>query len=43
MKEEYRKPRIDILELMTESVLCDSLIKDGATIGGVTKDDDYEW
>ena len=43
MKEEYQKPQIDIWELMTENALCASIVKDGATIGGVTKDEDYEW
>ena len=43
MKVEYKKPRINILEIQAENALCASVVTDGATIGGVTQDEEYEW
>ena len=43
MKEEYMTPQIQFWELAAECLLCGSVVKDGAEIGGLEKDDDFEW
>ena len=36
-------PQIQFWELIAEGLLCGSIVKDGAEIGGLEKDDDFEW
>ena len=36
-------PQIQFWELITEGLLCGSVVKDGAEIGGLEKDNDFEW
>lgn len=43
MKEEYLNPRVELWELTTGCALCGSVVKDGAVIDGLEKDDDFEW
>ena len=42
-KEEYMTPKLAYWNIQTECGLCGSVVKDGAEIGGLEKDDDFEW
>jgi len=44
MKEEYSKPKVDVLELNLEGTLCVSAANESnAVIDGVVMDDVFKW